>query len=380
MKLTHLTGINLRVLWQKKRLFCIAMLLLQCIAVLILLFGTAAVQNTLAFEKEVDERARYFDVDLRHYSETETEIELAGYYTTGSITEPIYEETPKLILDYALPLSDMIATCETILEETTWIQPESIWFTAKSGSYKVRIVYNSADSPLTQDSRPLVRLNATCFPDYKAGDIFSYQNNDYIVESVSSNYVGDITVSAVYAPKDCICYEMRMDFPEWPTTKQAEEFSNLLSQYFVYNTMHVPETVDPLTAQFNAVTLLMCAVMMAAVIINLCYAQMYVYQLRKPTLAIYRLCGAGRKEVISNCITETECIALICYACSAAVFHFLLEDVVAAWYPIADGMYTLKFYCLFGVVYLLFFYFLLLPPLLRLVRNEIITIKQEGTI
>ena len=248
MKQLCLLRMNLRSLWQTNRLFSIVMVVAQGIAVCILLFGSAALQNTFVTEQEIDERARYFDVYLLQYSQTETEMQLTGYRETDGIREPIYQAAPKVLYDNALPLTEMISACEAVLAETTWIQPEEIWFTAKSGSCKVRIAYTSESSALTSRAEPLVQLNAQSFPEYRAGDTFTYQGVDYLVESVSGNMIGDMTVSARFAPEDCLCYDLYLYFPESPTTGQAKDFKNLLSRYFIYSDMHIPETVDPMTA------------------------------------------------------------------------------------------------------------------------------------
>lgn len=380
MKQLCLLRMNLRSLWQTNRLFSIVMVVAQGIAVCILLFGSAALQNTFVTEQEIDERARYFDVYLLQYSQTETEMQLTGYREADGIREPIYQAAPKVLYDNALPLTEMISACEAVLAETTWIQPEEIWFTAKSGSCKVRIAYTSESSALTSRAEPLVQLNAQSFPEYRAGDTFTYQGVDYLVESVSGNMIGDMTVSARFAPEDCLCYDLYLYFPESPTTGQAKDFKNLLSRYFIYSDMHIPETVDSMTAQFNAVTLLMCGIMMAAVILNLCYAQMYLCHLRKRTFAIYRICGAKRVTVLQNCIAETLWTAFLCYGCTAALFHLTLEETIVTWYPIADGMYSPAFYALFGLAYLFLFGILLFFPMGRLVRNELITMEREGMV
>ncbi|MDE5564717.1 MAG: hypothetical protein K2I93_06145, partial [Oscillospiraceae bacterium] len=150
--------------------------------------------------------------------------------------------------------------------------------------------------------------------------------------------------------------------------------------YYHYSSLYVPETVAPLTAQFHASTLAMCGMMMLAVILNLCYAQMFVFRQRRQMFAIYRLCGAGRNAVKNICLAETEILALCCCVCSAVLFHFLFEHFVTAWYPIADGMYTLQFYLLFGLAYLLSFFVMLAVPLEQLVRHEVIAVEREGTV
>ena len=124
----------------------------------------------------------------------------------------------------------------------------------------------------------------------------------------------------------------------------------------------------------------MCGIMMAAVILNLCYAQMYLCHLRKRTFAIYRICGAKRVTVLQNCIAETLWTAFLCYGCTAALFHLTLEETIVTWYPIADGMYSPAFYALFGLAYLFLFGILLFFPMGRLVRNELITMEREGMV
>lgn len=67
---------------------------------------------------------------------------------------------------------------------------------------------------------------------------------------------------------------------------------NLLKEQFPgYTELYMPETLDPLTAQFQFTTLAMTVLMLLAVLLNLCYAQMYQFRLRQHTFSVYRMCG-----------------------------------------------------------------------------------------
>lgn len=348
---------NLRVFRKQNRLFLVAMLLSQCVAVWILLFGIAAIQNTLAVEREIDEMARYFDV-----------------YLLDDTTEG------ELSYDHALPLSDMLKACDAVLQEADYIETESIWITARCGEDRISIVYQSDDSPLLQSQEPLIQVGTAGFSGKKAGDSVTYAGRDYIIESVQENLYGKLSVAARFAPEDSLCYELQISLSKSPTTEEAEAFSDLLGQYFQYSGLFVPETVDPLTAQFHASTLTMCGVMMLAVVLNLCYAQMFIFQQRKRTFAVYRLCGAGKSAVRNLCIAETEILAIVCCLVAVLLFHGVFRQIVTLWYPIAEGMYTLRFYLVFGLSYLLFFLLLLALPLERLVRNDVIAVEREGSV
>lgn len=346
MKQIYLTLHNVAILIKKDPAFMITMLLVQCVAVCILLFGVAAIQNTLTVRKDLDERSRYFLVDLIRYENGEAQF------------------------DQTLPLSDVLASCEQISNDAP-VSIENIWIGANDGTYSFSLIPFSADEAW-------VELNSSVFPEYQKGDIFSYRGISYMVRDTSSNMVSSMTMPARYAPSDCLCSSIQIMITDWPTTEQAEKMNDLLYSCFGSLDIFIPEIVDPLTAQFNAMTLLLCGLMFLAVILDLSYAQMYLFRIRKRTFGIYRLCGAKPNDVAFVCMMETLLIAF--FDCLLGIFMFMLcfEKSVTNAYPISENMFDLRFLSCFLMAYLLFFAILLYAPLKKMILNDVIIAVKEA--
>ena len=346
MKQVYLSLHNIAILIKKESAFMITMLLMQCVAVCILLFGVAAIQNTLTVRKDLDERSRYFLVNLISYENG----------------EPQFDQT--------LPLSDVLTSCEQIINDAP-VSIENIWIGANDETYSFSLIPFSADEAW-------VELNSSVFPEYQKGDIFSYRGISYMVRGTSSNMVSSMTMPARYAPSDCLCSSIQVMITDWPTTEQAEKMNDLLYNCFGSLDIFVPEIVDPLTAQFNAMTLLLCGLMMLAIILNLSYAQMYLFRIRKRTFGIYRLCGAKPNDVMMICMMET--LLIVFFYCLVGIFMFMLcfEKSVTNAYPISEGMYNLRFLFCFLMAYLLFFAVLLYVPLKKLILDDVIVAVKEA--
>ncbi len=351
-KRIQLLIVSMRIQIRNNRIFFLSLLLIQYIGVFILMFGNAAIQNSHSIEKDINEKARYFNLNLLHYSETETVKEIVGYKSNDGISEPIYRDTPVQEYDKALTLPTMIDRCNNVLEENTWISPSEIWITAKYDDYKIRMVYLADDNIFLNSSKPLVWLNSNKFSDYKVGDSFELNGIVFTVDNISSNLIGDITMAAQYAPSNCLCSELYMYFPQSPTTTQAHSFSALLGKYFDYSELYEPEAIDPLTVQFNSMTIVLCWFMILIVATNISYAFSYLYQLQKRMFSTYKLCGASTNSILQLCLSETSIVFILSYFICTVLFHLLLRKEVITLYPVSEGLYTIRFYLILGGVFL----------------------------
>ena len=90
--------------------------------------------------------------------------------------------------------------------------------------------------------------------------------------------------------------------------------------------------------------------------------------------------GARQSDVLGICLFESLLIAALCYVGTALAFHFCLRHTIAEWYEGADSLYTLRFYVLLGLAYLALLLFMLLPPLFRFLRREVMTSEREATL
>lgn len=362
-----------------QHLFTVLLVLAQVFAVFITLFGSAAIQSTLVKQKALDEDGRYFSIYLWAYSDTETEQELVGYREVDGVQQPIYEESPKVDFSHFISLEEMKKAAQAVADSSIMGYPESVWVKGWWNGYSFTFpLFQPAG---TQDM-PEVELDAYDFPDYKVGDTITYAGITCRVSAISDMKTSNITTEDIRAiPEDVRCYWVEFDYADFPTTAQAEQMQNLLKEQFPgYRELFMPETLDPLTAQFQFTTLAMTVLMLLAVLLNLCYAQMYQFRLRQHTFSVYRMCGARGSDILGICLFESLLVAALCYTGTALVFHFCLRNTVAEWYESADSLYTLRFYCLMGLAYLGFLLFMLMLPLYRFLRREVMTSEREATL
>ena len=379
MKQVRLMLHRMQLQHHSQHLFTVLLVLAQVFAVFITLFGSAAIQSTLVKQKVLDENGRYFGIYLMAYSDTETEQELVGYREVDGVQQPVYEELPKPDHSHCISLEEMKKAAQAVAGSSIMGYTESVWVDGWWNGYKFGFpLFQPAG---TQDM-PKVKLNVYAFPDYKVGDTITFNGTACQVSEVSDRLVADIVTEDLRAiPADILCYRAAFSYPNFPTTEQAKQMKNLLTEQFPgCQEMWIPEALDPLTAQYQKTTLTMSALMLLAVLLNLCYAQMYQFRLRQHTFSVYRMCGARGSAILGICLFESLLVAALCYTGTALVFHFCLRNTVAEWYEGADSLYTLRFYCLMGLAYLGFLLFMLMLPLYRFLRREVMTSEREATL
>lgn len=379
MKQVRLMLHRMQLQHHSQHLFTVLLVLAQVFAVFITLFGSAAIQSTLVKQKVLDEDARYFHLFLWAYSYTETEQELVGYREVDGVQQPIYEESPTKDFSHCISLEEMKKAAQAVADSPIMGYPEIVWVSGWWNGYKFGFpLFQHAG---TQDM-PEVELEAYAFPDYKVGDTITFSGTACRVSSISDMIAVDVrTIDSRAIPEDISCCEVTFTYPDFPTTEQAKQMKNLLTEQFPgCQEILMPEALDPLTAQFQKTTLTMSALMLLAVLLNLCYAQMYQFRLRQHTFSVYRMCGARGSAILGICLFESLLVAALCYTGTALVFHFCLRNTVAEWYEGADSLYTLRFYCLMGLAYLGFLLFMLMLPLYRFLRREVMTSEREATL
>lgn len=376
MKNTILIFHQLKRFVRTHRSFFFFYIMVQIIAVLILFFGAATIQSILIKEKELDMRTLIFEVTLYSYSETETEKIIVGYKETDGKKEPIYDEQQAIDYSNALSLDDMMEKANTIVTQSGIESPEYAYIAGKYENLRIHVPLFVSDQ--TQNGNT-VKIQSGSFPDAEIGDKLEIGGQTYTVTEISDVLTYDIYITSGAIPDNLKWYRLRMGYAKAPTTSQVEKLGSLAKKLFNYSECILPPVLDPLTAQFNATTILCSFFMLLAVLINICYAQLYRFRLERHSLAIYRICGAGNNTICSTCISECLLISTLIYSVCAVAFNFLLKKSVAVWYSAAETLYTPKFYLLFGLSFLLLQVILLVIPLLRFINNEVVNEERSAS-
>lgn len=355
MKLFILIAHQVRRFIHAHRTFYIFFILAQCIAIIISLFGSATIQTILVRQEEINEHSLYYEVDLTHYYNDEDEY----------ISVPSGQ----------ISLDDMRSAILAVLDESPLNDLENV---AIYGEYDNYFCGATLYDKTPSHAPDTVSLESFTFPDQSPGDTIEFGGHRYTVSKVTGAMWTEIWFPENAIPDDMKCNMVRFNYLNPHTTSEVEEMEAILKKHFQYQSMHLPPTVDPLTAQFNATVLLCTGLMIFAVLINICYAQRFRFHLERDSLAVYRLCGCSNNTIHEICLSECILVTLLLYLFCAGLFHLLLRPLVIPWYEAAETLYTLRFYALFGVAYLVLQIILLSFPLSRFVRQDIVQAK-KGT-
>lgn len=371
---THLIFHNIYLFFRDHRIFGILLCAAQLLGIIILLFAAAAIQSISAKQKEIDSYSHFFEVYTSRHTDG-TEMVETGYTEENGKRVPIYEECPALDIDSMFSFSEVKERTMSLIAESPIESQPIISF---NGICEKKDRF-SISTNLTSDvpAAGTVELNSFTFPDYHVGDEFHIGGNTYTVAKMG-DFLPDIIVAPQFLPENWKCTRIRLVYDTPPTTKQAEEMKSLLIKYFEpEGEMYIPETVDPLTVQFNSAAMLCTFLMMLAVLMNICYAQLYRFQLEKHSFAVYRLVGGSTNMICSLCLSEVMLITIPIYAVGVTVFHFLLKQYISPWYEAANSLYTARYYLIFGVCYLLFQIALMISPLTRLAIRSAASAEKE---
>lgn len=358
------------------RSFFLFYIILQIIAVFIIFFAAAAIQSILIKEKELDKNTLYFEVNLQSQSATETEKIIVGYEETDGQKVPVYGERPVVDYSNALSLDEMQEKVDTIITQSGLESPEYAYIAGVYEDVTVCTPFFISDRPQNGNT---VRIANNAFPDAEIGDQIEIGGKLYSVSEIIENNRYDAYILSGEIPDNARWFRVRIEYSKAPTTSQVEKLESLVKKLFNYSESIMPPVLDPLTAQFNATTKLCTLLMLLAVLINICYAQLYRFRLERHSLAVYRICGAGSGTICSTCISECLLISTLIYSLGAVAFNFLLKKTVAIWYSAADTLYTPKFYLLFGLSFLLLQVILLGIPLLRFINNEVVNEERSAS-
>lgn len=373
MKKIHLMFNQTKKLTKTHKVFSLMLITAQIVGILILLFSAATIQSISVKQKEIDQYTLYFEVDMLRYLD-ETEEVIIGYAEENNKKTPVYGVQQKLDLSGGLSIDELSKRVKKIIAESPIATQPDVRISGRYNNYKIAtFMYSNYEI-----SDGEVSLNEKTFPEYNKGDNFQLGNRTLKIKDISKNQVADIVVANSSLPDEWIGLNVRFSYETAPTTEQAEKMKELLLQNFDCNAMHIPESVDPLTAQFHATAILCTIIMLIAVLLNICYAQLFRFRLEKHTFAVFRLVGGDLKTICSICLSEVLLSSMSLYSISVLVFHCILRRSVAVWYEGINSLYTPKYYIIFGISYLLFQLILISIPLNRFINKEVVDAEKEA--
>lgn len=336
MKINQLLIIQYRRLWTQQRLFFIMLCLAQVVGIFIILFGSAAIQCVTITEKEIDTRSLQFVVRLND-----------GPAFDNETWKEIKNKVDYIVNQQPIPS----------------LKTPVIYGTYQDHTFQI------ATMPASNEAT--VQINPSAFPSYAVGDVLPFGQCSYLITKLNSGLAYDVSIQGNELPADVLCSKVTFYYNEPPTTRQADEMRLLLAEAFPGSEIGLPETRDPLTAQFHAMTILCTILMLTFVIINISYVQMYRFRLEKRNFVLYRILGCTGNDIVSLCLMEVISLSLLLYTVSTVIFHMFFKAQISLWYEAVDSLYTIPYYAVLGCAYLVFQLIILALPLQNLLIQDI---------
>lgn len=375
MKSLNLIIHQIQDLIKNHKAFSILLVTAQLLGIFILLFSAATIQSISVKQKKLDEMSLYFEANTLKYLDEEEEI-IIGYNDIDDKSKPIYETRNKFDLSSGFSINEVTDRVNSIIAESPINERPIVRIYGYYNNYKIG-TFLLDDSKITTGE---IILNSKKFPGYEIENNYKIGDKYLKVANVVDDLIPDMLVSSADIPNEWLGYDIRFTYSTAPTTKQAEKMKALLMKYFDCNELYIPETVDPLTAQFNSMAILCTLLMLIAVLINICYAQLYRFRLSKQSFAVFRLVGCSVKNICSLCYSEILIISIILYTLGTVVFNYLFKDSISLWYESVDTLYTKEYYVLFGIAYFVLQLIIISFPLKSFVSKEVVTAEKEGKI
>lgn len=324
MKKLSLIFRNISKLFRVQKVFSLFLVISQIVACIAIFFSVGAIHNTRNEQKDIDIRTMYFEVYI----------------------EPI-------------TLDEMQRKAERVLA----VIPENIISSAningksKNISYYIQLTATSKSIISVeqfQKGENVVGIKEELNSDtksFKIGDKIDFFGTEYIVTSIG-DYVADFILPITAVDLSLPVYRFRVELNNIPDKELAEEIQQTINEFFpVTKESHIPEIPDLVTVQFNRTMIVTSAVIIAIVVLNLSYCYCYLFIQRKKMLAVYIMCGNSNSTAANLMIAEAVIISTVCYLISVCLIK-PFTSWISEIYPAAEVLYSVKFFTVFGAVYI----------------------------
>ncbi len=159
-------------------------------------------------------------------------------------------------------------------------------------------------------------------------------------------------------PEDTKLFALDIRTKNYITQKQADEIHELIIEIFneehitQYTVPNVQDLLDMRKNQTNIVVTVLTLILSAFNII-LIFKQMIENRTKK--FAVYSLCGFGQLTCISYCLIELLLISAISSIGGCLIFNFLVKPILAEHYKSFSGMFTIGYYGILLLLYVVIF-------------------------
>ena len=190
--------------------------------------------------------------------------------------------------------------------------------------------------------------------DKSIGDTVEFLGHTYTIVGIYN--AGSFTplVPFLTVPDDLEIVNCAIMFPEYITRQSYDDLiraaNETIPNKLVFPELQLPDD-DVLSLYRN---IILISVMVALVsVMN--FAMLYLFMIRKRrnALAVMRLCGARKLQIVKLYLSECIVITVPMFFLGTLTFHMLLNMVFAKIFPYMKEAYSLSVYALIFIIYLL---------------------------
>lgn len=310
--------------FKKNPLMYFLIIVSQIVSVMCIFFAFGLIVNAYTSFKNADINERFFSLELTDiYNEdlTSFEEQMEGAVSYGEFFQN-FKEIREMLGDN---LQEVLVKGYIEIDEKQY----------RIGSY-----YHDADSGYKKYD---ISVNPKFFPQYDVSDSFTINGRVYNVATLgNANAISFLNYEDV--PDDAIVYEFYFVTKEPLIYDQYKKLENKICILFNYNFFEKPQTPKLLDIQMNKTQITLSAVLIVIVVLNCSLCYMFLYESRKKTFAIYRICGAREGYCIFICLAEVIVYMIISFATAFLLFDKLVKNIVVDIYPKAVLAYTSENY------------------------------------
>ena len=313
--------------FEKRPLMYFLIVISQVVSVLCIFFAFGLITHAYtSFENaSEEERAYYMELYCRYNENMSTSEKIQK--------AEAFENFEKTLDEMSEFLKDNISEIKVY----SWLEID--------GEYASAFSTYSEDDTLKPDT---IRANQGFFKGKKIGDTVEIKGKTFTIAGWNETH-SNVVFRVSDTPLNVKMKDFLILTKEPFTYDVYVKVKNTLEKNFPNYTMSVPAPPKLLDIQMGKTQITLSAVLIVIVVLNCSLCYMFLYESRKKTFAIYRICGAKEEYCMLICITEVIVYMILSFAGAYLLFDNLIKNIVVDFYPKSALAYNFKNYLfLFG--------------------------------
>ena len=200
--------------------------------------------------------------------------------------------------------------------------------------------YNFEFQSLAKGER-IAAVSSEAFPLLDVGDTLEIDGMGFIVvytdkdiPDINKTLACDVLVPYKALPKSCNINRYALELDDMPTKAEISKISASIKELFGTGVeLTEPTLPELLVQQFNAMSKLLCVIVLFTVANSSAMAYMFVIYKRRKWLTAVKMCGAENNQCIEIFFIEILCIASACFMLGAVFSKYVLIPRYTEVYP-----------------------------------------------